>query len=100
MVQSYVEYGVLKANCLTVKMMIMISIIWRFQEREGCYKEEIQDIVCCSSVLLVCSVRESELSLLPVRYVWNAHSLSLMHEKHPQATILYAHLEMRCAYGI
>ena len=52
-------------------------------------------------LLLVCSVvRESELSLLLVSYVQNAHSLSLMHEKHPQAIISYAHLEMWCAYGI
>ena len=73
MVQSYVEQCI-KGEIVTVKMMIMISIIWRFQDMEGCYKKEIQDVVAAR---LVCSVvRESELSLLPIRYARNALAIA------------------------
>ena len=68
------------------------SIELRLREMEN--MERAQDIVAARPLSVCFVVRESELSHLLARYVQNAHSLSLMHEKHPQAIISYAHLEM------
>ena len=68
----------------------------RLRDMENMEKEQGS----AARLLFVCSVvRESELSHLLASYVQNAHSLSLMHEKHSQAILLHAQREMWWANG-